>query len=238
MLNFVLCDDEESARRQLADYIRRFSAETGEQVRITEFSSGEELLTGYPYDTDILLLDIHMGATDDGMKTARRLRESAPDVCIIFITNLSQYALKSYSVRAFGFLPKPVIYPAFLNEVTQAAERLRRQASRHLLIRDREWGLLLQVDVKDISYFEVKNHDIYAVTKKRRLFCRGTLSGLERDLASCGFFRCHAAFLINCRYIASIDQQITLADGTQIPISRSKRKDFLQKLTEYVGALT
>ena len=237
MLNFVLCDDEESARRQLADYIRRFSAETGEQVRITEFSSGEELLTGYPYDTDILLLDIRMGAPD-GMETARRLREFAPDVCIIFIRSLSQYALKSYSVRAFGFLPKPVTYPAFLNEVTQAAERIRRQTSRRVLIRDRERGRLLQMDVKDICYFEVKNHDIYAVTEKRRLFCRGTLNGLERDLACCGFFRCHAAFLVNCQYIASIDQQITLADGTQIPISRSKRKDFLQKLTEYVGALT
>lgn len=236
MLNVILCDDEPSMREQLKDHLTRLEEEWKEPFQIREFSSGEELLTHYPHETDILLLDIEMGAPD-GLETARRLRAVAPDLCIIFITGYAQYALKSYSVRAFGFLPKPISYPVFRNEMALAVEQLRRREAHFVLIKDREQGAVCRIDVKDICYFEVRDHDIFAVTEKQRLYYRGTLNALEQELALYGFFRCHAAFLVNQRYIASISQDLTLSDGTSIPVSRSKRKEFLHHLSAYVGEM-
>lgn len=236
MLHVVLCDDESLLRDQLKDYLKRLEEDLEEQFQIREFSSGEELLTYYPHETDILLLDIEMGSPD-GLETARQLRATAPDLCIIFITSYAQYALKSYSVRAFGFLPKPVSYLVFRNEMALAVEQLRRRSSHFVLIKDREEGAVYQVDVKDIRYFEAQDHDIFAVTEKQRLYYRGTLTALEQKLAPYGFFRCHAAFLVNQRYIASIGQDLTLAGGTIIPVSRSKRKEFLTNLSGYVGEM-
>lgn len=129
MLNISICDDDTAVCQQLSDYILRFEEETGQKMQATIFSSVAELLSDYPCATDILLLDIEMGSPN-GIETAQRLRLTVPDLCIIFITGYNQYAVKGYSVRAFGFLPKPVSYLTFRNELTLAMEQLQRRSSQ------------------------------------------------------------------------------------------------------------
>ena len=236
MLNIALCDDEERFRQQIQQFLIRYETETGEKINISSFSSGEDLLTHFPHETDILLLDIEM-ERPNGLETARRLRATVPDLCIIFITGYAQYALKSYSVRAFGFLPKPVAYSVLKNELNLAVTQLRRRSSRYVLIKDRENDTLHQLDVRDIYYFEVKDHDVIAVTSEKVFHYRGTMNTLEQELAENGFFRCHASYLVNQRYISSVNQDVILTDGTVIPISRPRRKAFLQRLADYVGEM-
>lgn len=237
MLNIVICDDEPEARRQLSGYLQRYGEQYGQTIRITEFASGEELLSGYPGDSDVLLLDIRMG-TPDGIETARRLRVFAPDVIIIFITSMANCALQGYGVHAFGFLPKPISYSMLANELCLVSEQLRRKNSHFVLIRDRLDKTLYQLDSRDILCFEVKNHDILTVLKDRTLNCRGTIGALERELSAYGFFQCHAAFLVNQKHIRKIEiSQLTLSNGYCVPISRNRRRSFLCALTAYVGEL-
>ena len=60
---------------------------------------------------------------------------------------------------------------------------------------------------------------------------------LEEQLMPYGFFRCHASYLVNNESISRIDAtQLTLKDGTVIPISQRRRKEFLAELSAYVGA--
>jgi DNA-binding LytR/AlgR family response regulator len=234
MWKLAICDDEATIRSQLSTLLLKAGKELGEEFEIQTFSSGESLLTAFPREMDLLLLDIEMG-NPDGIETAHRIREFAPELCIIFITGYTQYALKSYSVRAFGFLPKPVSYTTLRNEISLALEQLKRKAAHTIMIKDRTDGVTHQVDVRNIQYFEVRDHDILAITGRETFYHRGTLNSLETELAPYGFFRCHAAFLVNQRFIASIGQDLVLSDGTHIPISRAKRKEFLTRLSDYIG---
>ena len=234
MWKLAICDDEAAIRSQLSTLLLKAGKELGEGFDIQEFSSGESLLTAFPRELDLLLLDIEMG-DPDGIETARQIRKFAPELCIIFITGYTQYAIKSYSVRAFGFLPKPVSYTTLRNEISLALEQLKRKAAHTIMIKDRTEGVTHQVDIRDIRYFEVRDHDILAITDRKTLYYRGTLNSLESELAPYGFFRCHAAFLVNHRFIASIGQELILSDRTHIPISRPKRKEFLTRLSDYIG---
>ena len=235
MISIVICDDDPKMRELLVSYLKRAESDLDEQFQVFEFAFGRELLNDYPHKADILLLDIEMGELN-GLDTAKRIKDSIPDICIIFITSYPQYALKSYSVHAFGFLPKPVSYKTLRNELSLAQMSLKKRSTYYIYIKDKNRGTVMQVDIKSICYFEVSDHNIYVVTEKQKLIYRDTLSSLEKELKPYGFFRCHAAYLVNHRFIASIETDLILQNGDVIPISRAKRKEFLTELSKYVGA--
>ena len=72
-LNIAICDDEENIRI----YIRKLIQKQETFCKITEFSSGKELLEFQDEtnaeEIDILFLDISMG-DEDGMTVAKQLR--------------------------------------------------------------------------------------------------------------------------------------------------------------------
>ena len=43
------------------------------------------------------------------------------------------------------------------------------------------------------------------------------------------------SFLINLRHVKELDGNDVLIDKHRIPVGRTKKKEFLQKLTEYFG---
>ena len=56
---------------------------------------------------DIAFLDVNMPGLN-GIDLARKLRETSPDVNIIFATGYDEYAKESYNVQASGYLTKPI----------------------------------------------------------------------------------------------------------------------------------
>ena len=237
MFRIVICDDEKNMRDQLRSYLEKLQIEMAEQFDILEFSSGQELLERYPTGVDIVLLDIQM-ESQDGLSTAQRIREFAPDVCLIFITNMANYALKSYQVRAFSFLPKPLTYNQFRREIFAAIQLQKRRNAHYIFVVDAETRALHQLDSRDIIYLEARNHQITAVLQDRAIKCRKPLSEFEEELKQFGFFRCHSAFLVNHRAITRIEQNnIIIARDVVLPISKTRRRVFLSELMEYVGEM-
>ena len=233
MLNCVICDDEATAREKLLSFISRFSEETGEQVNAVCRASGDELLSDYPADVEVILLDIQMQGLD-GIETARRIRAFDQNVCIIFITSMQQMAIEGYKVRALGFLAKPVEYPEFRNELSEVVRRRKSQRKRSIVLKSN--GELHKLAVDDIYYAEVKNHNVAVYTTIGVNEFYLPLREVEAELSGCGFFCPHASFLVNQRYIAKIGKEsLTLTDGSIIPISKHRKKAFLTELTNYIG---
>ena len=109
MLRIAIVEDEASVRETLKSYIERFSEETGEHHVISEFQDGDEILDGYSAEYDLILLDIQMKRID-GYETAKKIRALDEDVILVFVTNMADYAIKGYGVRAMDFILKPVEY--------------------------------------------------------------------------------------------------------------------------------
>lgn len=235
MFRVAVCDDEKDCRNRLKELLRIYTDRTGEMFEVIFYDSADRLLLDYPQDLDILLLDIYMNGVD-GMSAAREIRKFDPAVCIIFITTMYQYALEGYSVRAFGFVRKPVQAEEFNHELDCALRQIQNLRNREKLLSVKFQNMLFRIPISEIAYGEVQNHAVYLHTADGIREYRGQLSGLEQELGPCGFFRCHASFLVNASYIRRIDSsELLLKTGETIPVSQRRRKEFLAELSMFVG---
>ena len=54
-----------------------------------------------------------------------------------------------------------------------------------------------------------------------------------------GYSKCHNAYLIHLMHVTGIVQNnVILSDSTTLPVSRAKKKAFLEALTDYMGGVT
>lgn len=236
MFRIVICDDEMGIRNTLHVFLDRYAAEHEETFDIQEFQSANDLLKEYPENADLILLDIKMQGID-GMAAAREIRARDTQVCIIFITTMYQYAIEGYAVRAFGFIRKPVHYSEFSHELGYALLQIQGTRAKETLINVRDGATVYRLVVSGIICLEVRNHSVLITMEGEQLEVRGQINQFEEMLSAYGFFRPHAAYLVNGEYIRCIDNsKVILKNGTEVPLSQHRKKQFLAAISEYLGA--
>ena len=57
----------------------------------------------------------------------------------------------------------------------------------------------------------------------------------EKELSPLGFFKCHRSYLCNLRHVESVTDGGVKIGGTEIPLSRLRKREFVAALTEYLG---
>ena len=126
MAQIAVVEDNDAMRAQLCGFIAQYAQESGHQLDVTAFSDGAQLVEPYRPGFDIIFLDIEM-PTLGGMPTAERIRRQDPDVVLVFVTNMAQYAIRGYEVDALDFVLKPVSYYQFSTKLERALQRIRRR---------------------------------------------------------------------------------------------------------------
>ncbi len=232
MLRIAVVEDEEEYGQMLLHHIRRFEKETGTVCRADSYPDGKSLLRDYEGQYDILFLDIQM-AGPDGLSTARRIRQTDESVLLVFVTNLAQYAIRGYGVRASNFLLKPVSYYALSEELARAAQIVEQSKSRYMAVKT-ESGLQ-KIEIGSITYLETLGRRLLIHAGGREYSCRETLKTMEQQLAPEGFFRCHNVYLVNLARVENVSQSTVTVDGQELLLSRYKRKEFLDALARFMG---
>lgn len=210
-----------------------FFADQPHEVRV--FHDAADFIRKYDSQTDILFLDIQMPLID-GLTCAERVRQLDPDVILIFVTSMIQYAVQGYRVEAFDYIVKPVTQTRLSLSLNRALKRLRRKQADVIAFRASDGLRSLSAD--KIRFIEAINHRCVIHTADEKIPCPQTLSSLEKQMNSNSFYRCHSAFLINMKYIDRIDGcDLHLGDHL-IPISKHRHREFMQALTQYWGKNT
>ena len=232
----AVCDDEKTMIRQLAVYLGQIQDETTDSFEVSYYSSAEELVAHLDRSTEVLLLDISMGGMT-GMEGAKRLRSGGFSGDIIFITSMEQYAIEGYSVHAFGFITKPVVFDELKDTLLKCLKK--RDSQRRSVIAVETAAGTEILNINDIIYAEVYQHSTsFVIRRGRQLVSAMQLNELESKLGTQGFFRCHRSYLVNMRHISKISQtELTLSDGSTVPLSRHRNKEFLAQYTRFMGVL-
>ena len=232
MIRIAIVEDEAAVRQQLEGYVQRYTRQYGTAFEIQMFNDGVDILDEYRPVYDLILLDVEMKHLD-GMETAQRIRALDPDVMIVFITNMAQYAIKGYAVGALDYVLKPVPYFAFSQQLQKAEAQLRRRA-RHYLAVPVEGGLR-RLDTARIYYLESEGHKVHFYTEEGDFTAPGALKALEEKLAERPFARCNSGYLVNLAQVQAVQQNTVQVGPYELQISRPKRKSFLAALTDYIG---
>lgn len=231
-LSIAIVEDHEADRKLLQQYLRRYEKSHEDIFSIACFHDGLAFISDYKADADIILMDIEMPHLD-GMETARRLREIDDEASLLFITNMAQYAIKGYAVRALDFMVKPVEYGEFELKLERAIRNRRRNMETTVMIENA--GVARRVRLRDIQYIEVYNHSLIYHTVSGDFEVHGQLKALEADTRFSAFSKCNSCYLVNCEYVTEIRGDYVVVGNTQLPISRRRKKLFMEQLANYMG---
>jgi len=232
-MKLIICEDELATAEQITKLVQGWASFHGQAVHITHFKSAEAFLFAYEDDksTDLILLDIQMGEMD-GMTLARKIREDNKKVQIIFITGVFDYVAEGYDVSAVHYLLKPVKEEKLYSALDKALAQI--SLPKRTITIDTSDGIAL-VAVDDIIYIEALDHKSAIHSRKNVVSCKMPLYKIEETLSDERFVKVHRSYLVNLAFVKRITRtDITLDDGTAIPLSRRLYKDINSLLMKYV----
>ena len=232
MIHVAIVEDEELFADTLQAQLQEYADKKHVDMVIHRFSDGIEILDPYRPEWEIIFLDIAMTHMD-GMTTARKIRHQDQDVILIFITSMAQYAIHGYEVDAQDYILKPVSYPQLEMRLDKALRRLERDRE-HYLILPAEQGKE-KVPVREILYIEVRNHSLDIVTENGTYTIRGTLGDMEKSLSGQHFSRPSNSYLVNLRHVTKYGKDNVQVGTHGLTMSRTRKKQFLQDLSDYLG---
>ncbi len=233
MLEIAIVEDEENYRKVLWQYLRKYETETAEQIHISVFTDGDEIVEHYSARYDIILMDIEMRFMN-GMDAARKIREVDRSVIIIFITNMAQYAIQGYEVDALDYVLKPISYFAFSQKLQRAVGRMKKREEHYINIVSKNG--VNKVAVSEIGWIESEGHRlIYHVKDRAYESTLNSMKKVENELKECNFFRCNKGYLVNLAHVKAIQDGWAILTNGKVMISRAKKTEFQKALTTYVG---
>lgn len=229
MYRVAVVEDDMKYQQQIFSYFELLRKEQGLEFQITAYSDGIDIVDNYKGIYDLILLDIEMPLLD-GMTAAERIRTYDEDVLLIFITNLAQYAIRGYSVNALDYVLKPMTFPAFSMKIQRACKIIDKKRDKYILLNS-ENGTS-RIAVSNIYYVDVTDHLLtyHTVAGDYRVF--GVLKDLENQLGDT-FVRCNKCYLVNLDYVEGIAEDVVTVHGIPLKISRSRKRDFVQKISKY-----
>jgi two-component system, LytTR family, response regulator len=231
----LIVDDEEPARRLLAEYLRAHPA----WRIVAEAKNGlEALQRAKEHQPDLLLLDVQMPKLD-GFEVLGLL---APEIAVIFTTAFDEYAVRAFEVHAVDYLLKPFSAERLAQALARAEKRFgeqRRVTAPELARAARSPGSYLErLVIRDgaeiviiaataIDYVRGQDDYIEVFHDSRSSLTQQTLQSLEAGLDPRQFVRVHRSYLLNVSRVARIEpwghgsKMAVLHDGRQVPISRA-----------------
>lgn len=224
MIKCVAIDDEPIALSIIQEYCKRFG-----DIELQCFTSPIEGMASIK-DTcpDIVFLDIEMNS-HNGVELAK---EMPKDVCIIFTTAYSQYALEGFNVDAVDFMHKPVFYPRFEHAMKKALVWVNAnngQTKRRDTITLKVEYKTVVVHVDDISYVEAMDNYIKAYRfGLPTVVSQITMKEIESLLPDDRFIRVHRSFIVSLYAIEKFsNRQIFLKNyDRHIPVGRTYTEAF------------
>ena len=234
MVRIALIDDNKKDLALMQKYLQT-AKESGtyDAFSFDCFADSMEFIETYDGKYDIVFLDIEMPHLD-GMELSRRLRRMGSECCIIFITNMPQYAVQGYEVEALAYLIKPVRFFHFSQVLKKAMDRVKKQHTE-----DRSIVLKTPQEVKvvassSIRYIEVESHNlVFHMAEGDLLRTRASLKTLEEQLEGMNFCRCNSCYLVNLRYVDSVVGNTVRVGDEELLMSRHKKKEFVEQYMKY-----
>lgn len=237
----AICDDDSMEREFFYHMCRKVKNEKDIQIQIRQYESGEALLFHFEdskvlHSVDIVLLDISM-PVKNGVEVAKKLREYGFQGAIIFITHSTNpdHFRAAFDVQAFNYITKDNdVNNRFIEIFIKAVKEVQHRRSKTLIFSS--IAETRQIDIDDISHFEVEDHVITVYYGQGENFkFISTLSKVVSLVYGEDFIRVHRSYLVSVAHILSLnssENSIEMMNRATIPVS----KKYKATLREAVAA--
>ena len=179
MIHIAICDDEREFVAYLDGLLNQYAAETGEEIKVTAYYDGMELMEKYDTTIDLIFLDIQMRMVN-GLRAAERVRQIDEKVSIIFLTTLTQYGLEGYKYQAVNYIIKPIKYVRLKAEMDHWLKKHQKGDSPAMVIAN-DTGKY-KVFLKSLRFVETYNRNLLLHTEQEKIVCYKRMKEMEQQL--------------------------------------------------------
>ena len=219
-MKIAVCDDDSQELERISALIDTYKRESKVPLTYKTFRSATELISSMgSSDYDILLLDILMPGIN-GMQAAHEIRAFDAGVKIAFLTSSPEFAVESYSVKAYDYILKPVskdklfsILDAVIAEELKPLEGLTVKTQSGIT----------RILFSRLAFVEIMNKKLYfhlADGSVREV--SASLASFEEDLlARAEFVKVHRSYIVNLWQVGELgSKELITHAGKTVPISR------------------
>jgi two-component system LytT family response regulator len=243
----LIVDDEPDAVDFISSIIRDYCPRL--EIVGTASSAREGVKIILERKPELVFLDVEM-PHGSGFDLLAKFPQKTFDV--VFITAFNHYAIKAIKFSAVDYILKPINISEFIEAVDKVLhkrlsgssrntnyfellENLKSETPSKLAIPTSDGMEYLKTD--DIIRIEAdRSYSWFFLKDKRKILVSKNLNQYQELLSDQHFFRPHNSHLINLnhvkKYIRHEGGIIEMDDGSQVPISRTRRDLFLSQMSK------
>ncbi|MDD2957090.1 MAG: LytTR family DNA-binding domain-containing protein [Lachnospiraceae bacterium] len=225
-MKLAIVDDDEQCRRQVVEFVRTYMKNTKQDIEVEAYSLAINFISEYRSDCDVIFLDVEMPHMD-GISAAKKIREVDKYVPIIFLTSYSQYAINGYEVNAIDYVMKPLTYFVFEMKLKKALKFTQRRVNEDVVIVTKQGVLRLPNSEIMFACSEGNNtayHTVNGIYRERM-----TMRDTAKKFKGSNIAFCSSGCLINLSFVTRVVKDVVYLGDIQLQISRSKRKEFIDR---------
>lgn len=199
---------------------------------------------------DLVFLDIHIGH-QTGFDLLDMVTEK--EFKVIITTAYDEYALKAFKYEVVDYILKP--YTPM--DVIKSVQRIKEKLEESKVFQQLEKVIKNSIQHKGVEKLTIATSEglkVYKLdgiiriegngayckifaTDTQALIISKSLKEVEKMLPESQFFRTHDSHIINLAHIKEYKKEdgglVILENNEQVPVSRRKKQDFLDKMLEF-----
>lgn len=241
MIKAILIDDEEIALKSLENKIKKNIPYIDIIFKTQDPQEGIKMIN--KLQPDLLFLDIDMPLIS-GFDVLAKV--DAPNMEVIFVTAHFNYAITAIKHNAVDFILKPIDSDELITAVFRAKVSIEKKSAIEsqlslLKINKTNSSSIIIPTQKGLSFFKpnqiirLEGDDGYTnifTSEKQLILSSSNIGKFTLILANFNFFQTHKSHIINLEFIKAYhnDGLIELTNGDFVPLSKTRKKIFLEKI--------
>lgn len=198
---------------------------------------------------DILLVDIQLAGSMDGISLVQEVQSKLP-LPIIYITANSDAATygRARNTRPHAFLIKPFSPANLVAAIDLALDHFSNQTSPETIERPvvkeyntqpfevngclfiRTNGKYKKVCCSDMLFIEAAGSYVHVQTRQERFTLAQNLSHFQRKTSLPNLMRIHRSYVVNMNQIDSFEDSFVYINNHKLPLSENFKEEFMTKV--------
>ncbi len=235
MIKIAICDDESSFITEIKMKLEQFIKIEKQPATIDVYSNSEFLLADIQEGIyfDLLLLDIEM-PNKDGMELTPLIKKSLPHAVIIFITSHLEYAIDSFSLSIFRYIPKQDLNSRLFTALHDAFHFINIEQDDIYTIQTHT--NYEKIFLKDVLYIQKEGKNTVFTTFNGKSKARNSLINIYKKLKKDEFLYIDKGCIVNILHIMQIrNNTVRLKNGESLFISRSRISAIKKSINTFWG---
>ncbi|PKH49579.1 DNA-binding response regulator [Tenacibaculum sp. Bg11-29] len=241
-LRLLLLEDLDEEAKEIIEFLEDNNYEV---IRVKNASEAEKEIKNRFFD--IILLDIMINGSPEGISLAHRLNKENIEAPFLFLTSMQSKAMfnEAKLTKPYTYLLKPFNKLELLYSLELALEKFHEQSSSislsdkngivspsFLFIKKKR--SIMKVDTASIIYVEVKEKYCRLVCNEGDYLIKLSLTKVKELLGDTDFTQTHRNYLVNLKKIKEIyfeDNLLILENNHKISFSERFKNQFIKNNT-------